>query len=147
MSRGQAFEDFLQMTVCTLSGGRMEATYLEIVKKHSAGKQGSRGCDRLAELFGALVHHSEQTRGKIKDLLGDLFQGALTYGEAGQFLTPPSVCRAMARMTISDLSQAEASERKMVCDPCCGSGRMLLAVAEVHRHWEFTGQDIDLRSA
>src|SRR5207249_1665656 len=32
-----------------------------------------------------------------------------------------------------------------VCDPACGSGRLLLAVAEIQRHWIFVGQDIDLR--
>jgi hypothetical protein len=30
----------------------------------------------------------EETR---LDILGDLFQGAITYGEAGQFLTPEAV--------------------------------------------------------
>ena len=35
VSRGQAFEDFLHMTVCSLSGGRMEEQYMAVVKKHS----------------------------------------------------------------------------------------------------------------
>jgi type I restriction-modification system DNA methylase subunit len=145
VSRGQAFEDFLQMTICTLSGGQMESAYLETVEKHSRGAKGKRGCDSLAELFGAIVRHSEETREDIKDLLGDLFQGAITYGEAGQFLTPMPVCRAMARMTTADISDEDAQEKKRVLDPCSGSGRMLLAVAELHRHWEFVGQDVDLR--
>lgn len=145
VSRGQAFEDFLNMTICTLSGGEMEEAYLETVKKHTAGEQGSRGCDVIARMFGQLIAQSETTRDDMKDLLGDLFQGAITYGESGQFLSPMPICRLMAQLTIGDMPQEETIPRRSVCDPCCGSGRMLLAVAEKYRHWEFVGQDVDLR--
>jgi hypothetical protein len=40
VSRGQVFEDFLQMSLCALSGGRLENQYLEVVKKHSVGPRG-----------------------------------------------------------------------------------------------------------
>lgn len=92
-----------------------------------------------------VVRHG-QRRVQVERILGDLFQGAITYGEAGQFLTPMPVCRLMARMTIDGAEPAAGDGgRKSVCDPCVGSGRMLLAVAETHRHWEFVGQDVDLR--
>ena len=141
VSRGQAFEDFLHMSVCALSGGQMEEQYLETVKKHAAGVAGKRGCDSISHAFGKLVAAMEETR---KDILGDIFQGGITYGEAGQFLTPGPVCDMMARMAIEGVD-AGAGERKSVCDPCCGSGRMLLAAGEVQPGWEFVGQDIDLR--
>jgi hypothetical protein len=144
VSRGQAFEDFLQMSVCALSGGAMEDEYLATVNKHSAGKKGSRGCDSLAHMFGELVDQMEETRGEMKDVLGDLFQGAITYGEAGQFLTPEPIARLMAKINTSDFVPEEG-KTPTVCDPCCGSGRMLLAIAEEHRNWEFAGQDVDLR--
>lgn len=145
VSRGQAFEDLLHMAVCSLSGGRMEEEYLKVVKKHSEGKLGRRGCDSIAELFGKAVAAMEETRGEMKDILGDLFQGAITYGEAGQFFSPPPICRLMANMTIADMPDDEKQQKKTVCDPACGSGRMLLAVAETQPHWEFVGQDVDLR--
>jgi hypothetical protein len=88
VSRGQAFEDFLHMAVCALSGGQMEDQYLATVKKHTAGERGKRGCDSIARAFGTLVDAMETTR---KDILGDLFEGSITYGEAGQFLTPEPV--------------------------------------------------------
>ena len=132
------------MAICALSGGQMEDQYLDVVKKHTAGEKGSRGCDSLAAMFGTLVSQMEETRGEMRDVLGDLFQGAITYGEAGQFLTPEPVARLMARMTTSGFVPEEGT-RPRVGDPCCGSGRMLLAVAEEHRDWEFVGQDIDLR--
>ncbi len=139
VSRAQAFEDFLHMSVCALSGGRMEDQYLATVKRHTEGKPGKRGCDSISQAFGTLVNAMEETR---QDILGDLFQGAITYGEAGQFLTPEPICQMMAKMTIGE---DEGNDKKSVCDPCCGSGRMLLAVADLRPHWEFVGQDIDLR--
>jgi hypothetical protein len=78
------------------------------------------------------------------DILGDVFQGAITYGEAGQFLTPEPVCDLMARMTLEPAGTT-GTDRKTILDPCCGSGRMLLAAANVRPNCEFVGQDIDLR--
>ncbi len=180
VSRGVAFEDFLHMSVAALSGGTMEDQYLAVVERHKHGKPGRRGCDSIARAFGTLVASMEQTQGEMIDVLGDLFQGAITYGEAGQFLTPQPVCRMMARVTIGEAAvegEDDATERELspsplaetanteeptpdqpaepkplprtpkrtVCDPACGSGRMLLAVAEINPHWEFHGQDVDLR--
>ena len=141
VSRGQAFEDFLHMSLCALSGGQMEEQYLTTVQKHTTGNVGKRGCDSIGRAFGALVSAMETTR---KDILGDLFQGGITYGEAGQFLTPESVCDMMARMSVDGVEVSEG-ERKTAFDPCCGSGRMLLAVGNIQPHWELVGQDIDLR--
>jgi len=119
----------------------MEEQYMTVVKKHAEGEKGKRGCDSIAHLFAQVIAVMEQTR---KDVLGDLFQGAITYGEAGQFYTPEPITQLMAELT---LDAEEGSDRgsKTVCDPCCGSGRMLLSVSDKHSHWEFVGQDIDLR--
>jgi len=135
-----SIEDFLHLALCSLSGGDMEEQYLATVRKHAEGLRGKRGSDKLAELFGRLVDVMESTRA---DILGDLFQGAITYGEAGQYLTPESITSVMATMSLHDMGNH--TERRRVLDPCCGSGRMLLAVAEQCPHWEFVGQDVDLR--
>jgi hypothetical protein len=140
VSRGQAFEDFLHMSVCALAGGTMEEQYLGVVAKHTVGEKGSRGCDLIAKMFAQLVTLMEETR---KDILGDLFQGAITYGNAGQFYTPEPITELIVRLTVGDL--ANDSQPKTVCDPCCGSGRMLMAAAEKQPRWTFVGQDIDLR--
>ena len=87
-SRGTAFEDFLEMSVCALSAGQMEEAYLKIVSRYADGEKGKRGVDKLAELFAQLIAVMEETRSEI---LGDLFMGAITYGENGQFYTPESV--------------------------------------------------------
>lgn len=146
VGRGKAFEDFLHMAVCALARPRMEDEYLDVVKPYTEGKAGKRGCDSITELFGRIVASMEETRDETKDVLGDLFQGGITYGEKGQFLTPEPVCRMMARMQVEpDTDEAHPACQKRVFDPACGSGRLLLAVAELQPHWEFFGQDIDLR--
>lgn len=144
VSRGQCFDEFLQMGVCALSGGRMEEQYLSVVEKHTEGEPGKRGCDSLAQLFGSVVNAMEQdSRDSLRDILGDLFQGGISYGENGQYMTPEPVARMMAAMSAGDVPDPE--NRKSVADCCCGSGRMLLGVAEQYRHWEFYGQDVDVR--
>lgn len=79
-----------------------------------------------------------------QDVLGDIFTGAVTYGEHGQFFTPDSVCQLMAELTACD---DDGTVPKTVNDPACGSGRFLLSVGLKHPSWEFVGQDVDHRCA
>ena len=138
VSRGQAFEDFLACSVCALSREQMEDEYLVIVSKgYAKGESGRRGIDSITEAFATLIHLMEETR---KDILGEIFEGAITYGEAGQFLTPETLCALMVQLTVD-----ESRNDELVGDSCCGSGRMLLAYAERKRPKELIGQDIDLR--
>ncbi len=140
VGRRQAFDDLLTMGVCALSGGSMEEEYLATVARHTAGAAGKRGCDSLAQAFAKLIEVMETTR---QDTLGDLFQGAISRGERGQFFTPPSLCEAMARMTLAEVDE-DAVDRRRVLDPCCGSGRMLLAVGKLQPTWELWGQDVEI---
>ena len=119
----------------------MEDEYLQTIEKHKDGIKGRRGVDKLAEMFATLVDLTDRTR---SDIIGDLFQGSITYGEKGQFLTPMPICRMMALMTIPK-EQTDLDGRRSVNDPACGSGRMLLAAAEMQPNWHFVGQDVDLR--
>jgi hypothetical protein len=107
-------------------------------------------------LLGKLVTLMEETR---EDILGDIFQGAITRGQNGQFFTPDSICTLMAKLAATDdaregaeiqegseeTREAESSATKTVADPCCGSGRLLLAAARENRNRYFVGQDIDHR--
>lgn len=140
MSRHQAFDDLLHLSVCALGHPLMETEYLETVQRHAEGKHGGRGVDRITRMFAELVGMIEDTR---EDILGDLFQGAISRGEAGQFLTPMSVCRMMASMQLPT-EATDLNCRRSVADQCCGSGRMLIAAAEIQPNWKFVGQDVDL---
>ena len=137
-SRGQVFDDFLTMTVAALAGGTMEDEYLATVAKYADGEKGKRPVDRMAAAFGRLVDIMESTR---EDILGDLFQGASTYGERGQYFTPSPICDLMAQLAAGD--EQRFGER--ISDPCCGSGRMHLAMAKLNSNGVFVGQDADLR--
>ena len=141
VSRRVGFEDFLTMSVAALSGGQMEEEYMATVQKHTSGRPGKRGCDSIARAFGTVVDVMDRTR---LDILGDLFQGAISYGEQGLYLTPEPLAQMMAAMTVGDIDPDD-HKQKTVSDPACGTGRMLLGVAELRPNWEFHGQDIDRR--
>ena len=133
----QIFEDFLTMTVCSLSGGQMEDEYMKLVPRYSEGKNGDRAIDYFPKACGTLIEAMEKTR---QDILGDLFQGGVTFGENGQFFTPECICKLMAQMSVS-----ADDTGKRILDPACGSGRTLLAAADVNPRNEFYGVDVDHR--
>ncbi len=154
--RERVFDDWLTMIVCCLAGGSREDEYLHTIQPYIAGEKCRRDIDKLAPLFGKLVAIMEETR---SDILGDIFQGAITRGQAGQFFTPDSLCELMARLTDADsfsdpstigalptdAAYAVSAIGKTVFDPCCGSGRLLLAAARENRNRFFVGQDTDHR--
>ncbi len=138
--RGRVFTDFLTVARCALAGQTMEDEYLETISRgYTRGPQGRRGIDTLKVAFHRMIDAMQQTG---QDVLGDLFQGAITYGENGQFFTPDSLCQMMTALSTPI---ERTSETRSVNDPACGSGRQLLAVAKSQPHWEFTGQDVDHR--
>jgi SAM-dependent methyltransferase len=142
VSRGQAFEDWLTAMVCALAAETKEEEYLAMVERHKQGKTGERGIDLISEMFGELVYAMSETDA---DLLGDLFEGAITYGENGQFLTPESLASFMARLSVDADARPTADAPRLVNDACCGTGRMLLEAAKINPHVELVGQDIDPR--
>jgi hypothetical protein len=142
VSRGQAFEDWLTAMVCTLAAETMEGGYLAMVDRHTKGKMGERGVDLMARMFGELV---EAMSCENADILGDLFQGAVTYGEAGQYFSPISVAQLLATITVDPDARPARDQPIYIHDPCCGTGRMLLEAAKVTPHAELVGQDIDAR--
>jgi hypothetical protein len=87
------------------------------------------------------VHHAEVSESTREDILGDLFQGGITYGEHAQYFTPAPICDLMAQLTVDD----GPGLGRCFSDPCCGSGRMLLAMAKIKPFGRFIGQDADLR--
>lgn len=136
LHRQRVFDDWLFTMVACLSGGQLETEYLKVVQPYVTGKKGKRPIDHFARALANLVNAMSETR---VDILGDIFEGAITRGKAGQFLTPEPIADLMVNMV--------AGEGRTLSDPCCGTGRMFLAAAKAYpyRLWEFVGQDIDLR--
>ena len=123
------FDDFLTAVVAALSLGQLEERYEEAVKRYKNGP------DVFARSLGALILAMEQSQ---SDILGDVFEGAVSFGEHGQFFTPEELCRMMAQMT-------DDGGGESVNDPACGSGRLLLAAARINPRRLFVGCDVDER--
>lgn len=144
VSRGQAFEDSLTGIVCALAAETMEDEYLAMVERHKEGTRGRRGIDLMGEVMALLVNTMERCDG---DILGDLFQSAISYGEAGQYLSPESVARLLAEMSVDPDTRPTDGRPVLINDPCCGTGRMLLEASNINPHAELVGTDIDARCA
>lgn len=90
---------------------------------------------KLMAFYGELGALSED----FCDPLGELYQTYVSKGKNGQFFTPDRVADLLA--CLSGLDGSVLGEA--VCDPACGSGRLLLAAARHNRHLRFYGADID----
>lgn len=144
VSRGQAFEDFLTAVVCALAAETKEDEYLAMIERHKEGKPGRRGADLMPIMFAELVNAMDDDN---RDILGDLFQGSITYGEAGQYFTPESVSRLMAELSVDPDRRPADGQTLYINDPTCGTGRMLLEASNINPQAELVGQDIDARCA
>ena len=110
--------------------------YLDTIKPYSRDE-----LNQFAKLL-SLVQLSvyDQPYG---DLLGQYFTEHITRGANGQYFTPDSVCKVMARLQGADKGVNE----KRVYDPACGSGRLLLAFAETAPNNYFFANDLSLNCA
>jgi hypothetical protein len=77
-------------TVCALAAETKEDKHLAMIERHKTGNPGKRRVDLMGQMFGELIASMEKTD---TDVLGDPFQGANTYGESGQYLTPEEPMR------------------------------------------------------
>jgi len=103
-----------------------EAEYLRIARKYGAEMA------LLAEATGLLAMVFEDGPG---DHLGRLYMDIGTPNDRlGQFFTPYEVSRAMAAMSLSDMSELLATRDYIpLGEPACGSCGMVIAVAEEMR--------------
>ena len=68
-----------------------------------------------------------QEQHPLEDILGPLYMEIGRGNSAlGQFFTPEPIARMMATMTLGE-DPEHRGEMLRVCDPCCGSGVMMLA--------------------
>ena len=78
------------------------------------------------------------------DPFGNLFESVssdFSKQRAGQFFTPPSICDLMAQIIVE---KPTAQNIGNTCvDPCCGSGRLLLASNAINAGLYHIGNDID----
>jgi len=89
--------------------------------------------DILKKYFAALTEGLESR--DWCDLFGDLymeFSSSLNKSRNGQFFTPENVCDLMAAITLYPIDP-DSPDVQTLSDPCCGSGRILLAADAAFR--------------
>lgn len=157
----EVFQDWLAVSAIAISNAvdlmqhkRREEVYMEIIQKYTKSEQ-----EKLAEAFAELVlalQHEQSIHGPT-DILGQVFHALELHSKyKGQFFTPPHVCELMGMITLDGDNLAMTIEKKgyiTVCEPCIGSGGMVLGVAKVMANRKLnyqtqmlvTGIDIDIK--
>lgn len=145
---GRVFEDFLTMSICAVTQNIMtgvshyEDLYLETIAPYKTDALRH----QFPKMFAALVLEMEERVGSASgnDVLGEYYQDNLAKKKGkGQFFTPWHLCEFMAQLTVGDDCKDKALPLRII-DPCCGSGRMLLAGAKHHGEYhQYYGIDID----
>lgn len=128
-----------------------ERRYLEIVGRYDRDV-----VERFPKVLAEVVEALEAEPG---DVLGAVYaELEQNSKDRGQFFTPYPICQLMAQVTLgSRESAAEIIQRNgfiRTMEPACGSGAMVIALAEAmraedinyQRHLHVTAVDIDLRA-
>ena len=139
------FDAFIRFAACALAAQTREAEYLEEARRWEKPE-----LEMFAEALGALVLEMEAH--SFEDIIGGHYlETALsTKGQQwnGEFHTPKTICDLMARMTLGDVESLPAEGPITVCEPACGAGAMILALAQacppdIRRRLRVTAIDIN----
>ncbi|MDB5090877.1 MAG: Methylase [Mucilaginibacter sp.] len=142
------FDDFLTMAICACSPNPQtglshdEDLYLQTVEPYKTDALRH----HFPKMFACLTREMEDRvgSGAGNDVLGEFYEQNLYRKGAAQYFTPWPVCELMAKSTVGVIDMHATREPLRIIDPCCGSGRMLLASArEIGRDQEYYGIDID----
>lgn len=128
------FERFLEFIIAgfDISGRKLDRPFTQ---------EESSVCFSLMQEWLQIMRERTQTKGWY-DILGEVYMsGIASSGKksvTGQFFTPMHICDFMAQITCPG-----EKAREFVIDPCCGSGRMLLASHSYSPINYCCGQDLD----
>ncbi len=122
----EIFRSFLCIAACTLAMGKREELYFSEIKKYNKEQ-----INLFPKAFAGLINDMENN--PFTDVLGSVhenFSSTVARQQNGEFYTPNPICRLMAEMSL-DLS---IEKRPItISEPCTGSGRMILALAEAYK--------------
>lgn len=143
------FDDFLTMTLCSFSlnpaTGKSfdEDLYMETINKYKENKLRH----HFPKLLSCLVLEMEELiiSRECPDVLGSFYEQNLYRKGTAQYFTPWPICWFMASCLAGEAHDESEPRRLRILDPCCGSGRMLIAGAHNQgREHEYYGIDVDL---
>lgn len=156
-SHWQAFVDFAEAAAISISNAvdwpqrdRREERYMSLIQRYKP--------DELAAFPKMLAELVMALESEPSDVLGRTFHDLELHNKwVGQFFSPYSLCRMMAKLTLGD----EESVRKRIAERgfvtanelACGSGAMVIALAHEMRelgisyqqHLHVTAVDVDLK--
>lgn len=155
-STWQLFSDFVEMAAISISNAvdiaqreSREARYMEIVKRYERDE-----VNKFPQLLGALTLALNDG---FDDVLGRSFhQLNLQNKWTGQCFSPYPLCKMMALMTVDDTDPKTIIEERgylTAMEPACGSGAMVIALADAlkdgginyQQHLHVTAIDVDLK--
>lgn len=151
----QVFADFCELAALAIRNSvdlhghdEREARYMGIISGYTAEE-----ANRFAEVLAMLTLEFEEG---FSDALGHLYMSLdLGSEHLGQFFTPYDVSTVIAKMTIGDYTETLAGQEFITAnEPACGSGGMVIALADELRRaginyqqrMHVTAQDIELTS-
>ena len=155
----QVFNDLLEVCAITLSNSvdrtnreEREKQYLETI-----GRYDKKETDLIAQWFAKLIlelEHNSNMR-ELEDTLGGLFHALELHNKwKGQFFTPINICNAMGEITVNGCDNLIKENGYItVGEPACGSGAMVLGIANSllkkgynpQKHMVVTATDIDIK--
>lgn len=144
-----AFSDFLTLCICAFTQNPLtgkshyEDLYLQTIEPYKK----SNLHNKFPELLSCLIMEMEDLSGSTEnnDVLGHFYETELYKKHTSQYFTPYPICNFMASSIMGEVNE-NTVEPISVIDPCCGSGRMLLAGSKFRipeKRYEFHGIDID----
>lgn len=125
-SIAMVFADFCRITACCLAMQTREDEYLQTIEGYSQEE-----VNQLARAMAGLI--DEMNDHPFADVLGPFYTETIASADQqarGEFYTPKSVSTMMAKMALDPAAIKAGGRPVTVCDPCCGSGGMVLACAQ-----------------
>lgn len=163
----QVFEDWLAISAISISSFIDNVHYEEREKEYQRIKSrySDAEMDKLAHCLNILttVLTDKITTVGYKDILGDVFHALNLHDQyKGQFFTPSHICEFMGEVSLMD-TDTKLTDKvgeslynrgfTSVCEPCIGSGGMVIGFAQAMYNHEInpqqklfvTGIDIDIK--
>lgn len=134
-SQLQVFSDFCRLSTCSLSLGERDEEFRDIATRYTSDEMHD-----ISKALALLV--TEMETKPFTDILGDYYLEIASHSSKqarGEFFTPPCISQMMARM-LFDVDSVKAKGIPItINEPACGSGGMVLAIAEL-----FAPDSVDL---
>jgi len=131
------FRAFTRLIACAVANGTREAEYLEEINRWKPEQ-----VQHFIGAFAALV--TEMETKPFEDVLGFYYieEASSKSGQkwAGEFYTPPEVCKMCAQITLGN--EPPAHRPITLLEPCCGAGGMVLAFADALKKQDVSPLDM-----